>query len=193
MPPTIETIRDCDNIVFVRLSPENLPGKFLGPRIRRAIESKFEWNQGDILDTLAYKKGQSLVMKHPAQRAKAENESRVTRAMEIEELNGLESLPLLSLNHVSLLCRSVWNSVRFYEDVLGFCLIKRPTSFDFTGAWLASSYSFLLTAYFHKISIPTWVFNSSVCMKVVQLWHWDTPAGEPGNGGVRPNQWSSTH
>ncbi|XP_003631871.2 glyoxylase I 4 [Vitis vinifera] len=75
-------------------------------------------------------------MKHPAQRAKAENESRVTRAMEIEELNGLESLPLLSLNHVSLLCRSVWNSVRFYEDVLGFCLIKRPTSFDFTGAWL---------------------------------------------------------
>lgn len=107
------------------------------------------------MDTLAYKKGQSLVMKHPAQRAKAENESRVTRAMEIEELNGLESLPLLSLNHVSLLCRSVWNSVRFYEDVLGFCLIKRPTSFDFNGAWLASSYSFLLTAYFHKISIPT--------------------------------------
>ncbi|KAF7809679.1 metallothiol transferase FosB-like [Senna tora] len=60
--------------------------------------------------------------------------------MEIEEvaLGRYESssLPLLSLNHVSLLCRSVWESVRFYEDVLGFLLIKRPSSFNFNGAWL---------------------------------------------------------
>lgn len=55
--------------------------------------------------------------------------------MEIEEVKCLDSLPLLSLNHVSILCRSVWNSVRFYEDVLGFCLIKRPVSFNFNGAW----------------------------------------------------------
>lgn len=45
-------------------------------------------------------------------------------------------LPLLSLNHVSFVCKSVYNSVRFYEDVLGFVLIKRPSSFDFEGAWL---------------------------------------------------------
>ncbi|KAA8545475.1 hypothetical protein F0562_020259 [Nyssa sinensis] len=45
-------------------------------------------------------------------------------------------LPLLSLNHVSFICKSVSRSVRFYEEVLGFVLIKRPSSFDFEGAWL---------------------------------------------------------
>ncbi|CAK8562175.1 unnamed protein product [Lathyrus sativus] len=45
-------------------------------------------------------------------------------------------LPLLSLNHVSILCRSVLDSMRFYEQVLGFGLIKRPSSFKFNGAWL---------------------------------------------------------
>ncbi|OWM66424.1 uncharacterized protein LOC116198726 [Punica granatum] len=56
--------------------------------------------------------------------------------MEIEEVSSFEALPLLSLNHISLLCRSVCDSVRFYEDVLGFALIKRPSSFNFNGAWL---------------------------------------------------------
>ncbi|XP_041022894.1 metallothiol transferase FosB-like [Juglans microcarpa x Juglans regia] len=56
--------------------------------------------------------------------------------MEIEEVSSYEALPLLSLNHVSIMCRSVWDSVRFYEDVLGFFLIKRPSSFNFNGAWL---------------------------------------------------------
>ncbi|KAF9682226.1 hypothetical protein SADUNF_Sadunf05G0086600 [Salix dunnii] len=55
---------------------------------------------------------------------------------ENEEVSSHEALPLLSLNHVSLLCRSVWASVRFYEEVLGFVLIKRPSSFNFNGAWL---------------------------------------------------------
>ncbi|KAE8655969.1 B-box type zinc finger family protein [Hibiscus syriacus] len=55
---------------------------------------------------------------------------------EIEEVNNYEALPLLYLNHVSLLCRSVRESVRFYEEVLGFVLIKRPSSFKFNGAWL---------------------------------------------------------
>jgi catechol 2,3-dioxygenase-like lactoylglutathione lyase family enzyme len=68
--------------------------------------------------------------------------------MEIEEVSSYEALPLLSLNHVSLLCRSVWDSVRFYEDVLGFVLIKRPSSFNFNGAWLA----------FQSLSIPAFVF-----------------------------------
>ncbi|KAK9750185.1 hypothetical protein RND81_02G178900 [Saponaria officinalis] len=47
-----------------------------------------------------------------------------------------EALPLLSLNHVSYVCKSVADSVRFYVDVLGFALIKRPSSFQFEGAWL---------------------------------------------------------
>ncbi|XP_073023462.1 glyoxylase I 4-like [Primulina eburnea] len=45
-------------------------------------------------------------------------------------------LPLLSLNHVSFVCKSVKKSVEFYTQVLGFVLIKRPSSFDFEGAWL---------------------------------------------------------
>ncbi|XP_022762783.1 uncharacterized protein LOC111308595 isoform X2 [Durio zibethinus] len=62
---------------------------------------------------------------------------------EIEEVQWLSSvsssptkLPLLSLNHVSFVCKSVRKSVRFYEEVLGFVLIKRPSSFNFEGAWL---------------------------------------------------------
>ncbi|KAI4298951.1 hypothetical protein L6164_032456 [Bauhinia variegata] len=52
--------------------------------------------------------------------------------MEVES----SALPLLSLNHVSFVCKSVSDSVRFYQDVLGFVLIKRPSSFNFQGAWL---------------------------------------------------------
>ncbi|KAG6781924.1 hypothetical protein POTOM_011309 [Populus tomentosa] len=48
---------------------------------------------------------------------------------------GRTSMPL-SLNHVSFVCKSVPESVKFYEDVLGFVLIKRPSSFKFEGAWL---------------------------------------------------------
>ncbi|XWS55310.1 hypothetical protein CRYUN_Cryun10bG0164100 [Craigia yunnanensis] len=63
---------------------------------------------------------------------------------QIEEMEWVSSststspttLPLLSLNHVSFVCKSVNESVRFYEEVLGFVLIKRPSSFNFEGAWL---------------------------------------------------------
>eukprot|EP00252_Welwitschia_mirabilis_P010513 TRINITY_DN2381_c0_g1_i2.p1 TRINITY_DN2381_c0_g1~~TRINITY_DN2381_c0_g1_i2.p1 ORF type:complete len:200 (+),score=29.65 TRINITY_DN2381_c0_g1_i2:359-958(+) len=46
------------------------------------------------------------------------------------------SLPLTALNHISLVCRSIDESMDFYEDVLGFVPVKRPGSFDFDGAWL---------------------------------------------------------
>ncbi|KAJ6342515.1 hypothetical protein OIU77_023641 [Salix suchowensis] len=45
-------------------------------------------------------------------------------------------LHLKSLNHISLLCRSVKESIDFYQDVLGFVPIRRPGSFNFDGAWL---------------------------------------------------------
>ncbi|CAH1439652.1 unnamed protein product [Lactuca virosa] len=54
----------------------------------------------------------------------------------IEEISSSSSLPLLSLNHVSFICKSVRRSAKFYEEVLGFVLIRRPSSFDFEGAWL---------------------------------------------------------
>ncbi|KAG2723059.1 hypothetical protein I3760_02G155400 [Carya illinoinensis] len=45
-------------------------------------------------------------------------------------------LHLKSLNHISLVCRSVKESIHFYQNVLGFIPIRRPGSFDFDGAWL---------------------------------------------------------
>ncbi|EXB67322.1 hypothetical protein L484_025804 [Morus notabilis] len=45
-------------------------------------------------------------------------------------------LHLKSLNHISLVCRSLVESIDFYQNVLGFVPIRRPGSFDFDGAWL---------------------------------------------------------
>ncbi|KAI8544341.1 hypothetical protein RHMOL_Rhmol08G0288900 [Rhododendron molle] len=47
-------------------------------------------------------------------------------------------LHLTSLNHISLICKSVEESIDFYMNVLGFVPIRRPDSFDFDGAWLFS-------------------------------------------------------
>ncbi|PSS07468.1 Metallothiol transferase [Actinidia chinensis var. chinensis] len=47
-------------------------------------------------------------------------------------------LPLTSLNHISIVCRSVEESIRFYTSVLGFVPVRRPGSFNFDGAWLFS-------------------------------------------------------
>ncbi|OIS96010.1 PREDICTED: uncharacterized protein LOC109235415 [Nicotiana attenuata] len=45
-------------------------------------------------------------------------------------------LALTSLNHISLVCRSVEESIDFYKNVLGFVPVRRPGSFNFNGAWL---------------------------------------------------------
>eukprot|EP00270_Netrium_digitus_P007259 TRINITY_DN2116_c0_g1_i3.p1 TRINITY_DN2116_c0_g1~~TRINITY_DN2116_c0_g1_i3.p1 ORF type:complete len:174 (-),score=34.22 TRINITY_DN2116_c0_g1_i3:266-787(-) len=45
-------------------------------------------------------------------------------------------LPLCSLNHISLNCKDVQESLEFYKNVLGFVEIKRPGSLQFDGAWL---------------------------------------------------------
>ncbi|TKY66051.1 lactoylglutathione lyase [Spatholobus suberectus] len=44
---------------------------------------------------------------------------------------GTQALPLLSLNHVSLLCRSVWESMRFYNYGVGIHLIENPDIHEF--------------------------------------------------------------
>ncbi|KAJ8774734.1 hypothetical protein K2173_017180 [Erythroxylum novogranatense] len=50
--------------------------------------------------------------------------------------NSANPLYLKSLNHISLVCRSVEESINFYQNTLGFFPIRRPCSFDFDGAWL---------------------------------------------------------
>lgn len=44
-------------------------------------------------------------------------------------------LPLRSLNHISRVCKDVEETAKFYEEVLGFYKVKRPSSFDFDGYW----------------------------------------------------------
>ncbi|KAM7480365.1 hypothetical protein LguiA_028578 [Lonicera macranthoides] len=50
--------------------------------------------------------------------------------------NGNNPLHLTSLNHISLVCTSVEESIDFYKNILGFVPVRRPGSFDFNGAWL---------------------------------------------------------
>ncbi|KAJ8756084.1 hypothetical protein K2173_024631 [Erythroxylum novogranatense] len=50
--------------------------------------------------------------------------------------NVANPLHLKSLNHISLVCRSVEDAINFYKNTLGFLPIRRPGSFDFDGAWL---------------------------------------------------------
>lgn len=52
----------------------------------------------------------------------------------VEPVQGA-GLPLAALNHISVVCRCLESSLRFYRDVLGFVPIRRPGSFDFDGAW----------------------------------------------------------
>lgn len=48
-------------------------------------------------------------------------------------------LSLRSVNHISKVCSCLAASVAFYRDVLGFIVVKRPSSFDqsFEGCWCA--------------------------------------------------------
>ncbi|KAA8541898.1 hypothetical protein F0562_023050 [Nyssa sinensis] len=52
--------------------------------------------------------------------------------------NMTNPLHLTSLNHISLVCKSVEESIDFYQNILGFVPVRRPGSFDFDGAWLFS-------------------------------------------------------
>ncbi|XP_004252486.2 glyoxylase I 4 [Solanum lycopersicum] len=45
-------------------------------------------------------------------------------------------LGLTSLNHISRVCTSLEESIDFYKNILGFVPVRRPTSFNFNGAWL---------------------------------------------------------
>lgn len=66
----------------------------------------------------------------------AETDNQSERDARKEQEREEHPLPLMALNHVSRVCRSVKDSVDFYTKALGFVLIERPQSFDFEGAWL---------------------------------------------------------
>ncbi|KAL4187712.1 hypothetical protein AMTRI_Chr09g40340 [Amborella trichopoda] len=48
-------------------------------------------------------------------------------------------MQLFSLNHVSFVFQSVMASSKFYEELLGFNHIRRPSSFNFDGGWLINN------------------------------------------------------
>ncbi|MBA0564426.1 hypothetical protein Golob_009369 [Gossypium lobatum] len=71
-------------------------------------------------------------------------------------------LQLKCLNHISIVCRSVEKSVDFYQNILGFFPVKRPGSFNFSGAWL---------------------FNYGIGIHLLQS---DNPDSMPKIGGINP-------
>ncbi|CAM6024533.1 unnamed protein product, partial [Sphagnum balticum] len=50
--------------------------------------------------------------------------------------SAVATLPLKSLNHISLNCKDLEASIKFYQHLLGFVPVKRPGSLNFAGAWL---------------------------------------------------------
>ncbi|XP_078445216.1 lactoylglutathione lyase / glyoxalase I family protein [Wolffia australiana] len=71
-------------------------------------------------------------------REEGASERRETKEKEREREEDNEGpVPLLGLNHVSRLCKSVEKSIDFYTKILGFVLVERPPAFEsFSGAWL---------------------------------------------------------
>ncbi|KQK14880.1 uncharacterized protein LOC100829748 [Brachypodium distachyon] len=68
---------------------------------------------------------------------RGEDDGEVDEAAAAEKLyEDVPPMPLMALNHISRLCKSVDASVRFYVRALGFVLIHRPPALDFSGAWL---------------------------------------------------------
>lgn len=115
--------------------------------VRKKKEALLQYQSRSIHSFV--KERESCGMGREAERAESDMESWGVSMAE-------EELPLLSLNHVSFLCRSVEESMRFYEDVLGFVLIKQPSSSDFEGSWCTA----LLTYTSHALISFRYLFHS---------------------------------
>ncbi|MQL72792.1 hypothetical protein Taro_005095 [Colocasia esculenta] len=87
--------------------------------------------------------------------------------LEIEEEAAPTSVPSMALNHVSFVVRSVSQSVKFYEEVLGFVSIKRPSSFRFEGAWLYSLLELLYIALYTYSTLRR-LFNYGVGIHLLE-------------------------
>eukprot|EP00955_Chlamydomonas_euryale_P066838 359660-Chlamydomonas_euryale.AAC.6 len=63
-------------------------------------------------------------------------------------------VPVRCLNHVSRVCADVEKAAAFYRD-LGFSDCRRPTSFDFDGAWCGRLLALSAACLAHAVPIPT--------------------------------------
>lgn len=78
----------------------------------------------------------------------------------VNEINyeDVPPMPLMAVNHVSRLCKSVKASVDFYVRVLGFVIIERPPSLDFNGAWYMCIYARLRSKLIDPIRVCSYHF-----------------------------------
>lgn len=82
-----------------------------------------------------------------------------------------EDVPLMALNHISRLCKSVDASVRFYVKALGFVLIHRPPALHFTGTWYVTCINITMCkkiAYSYRDACASRLFNYGVGIHLVQ-------------------------
>ncbi|KAK4772746.1 hypothetical protein SAY86_014521 [Trapa natans] len=86
----------------------------------------------------AKKRTRSAPLNHPMRQKARSESSKYSLLAEKQKMRESSQNPLniKSLNHVSLVCRSVEESMDFYQNVLGFIPIRRPNSLDFEGAWM---------------------------------------------------------
>lgn len=74
-------------------------------------------------------------------------------------------LSLKSLNHFSLVCRSVEKSLDFYQNIIGFLPIRRPGSFDFHGAWKCINITVINIDEFRFSFIEYWLIDILIWKK----------------------------
>ncbi|XP_010926992.1 glyoxylase I 4 isoform X1 [Elaeis guineensis] len=94
---------------------------------------------------------------------------------QLKEYDTIPPTPLIALNHVSRLCKSVQASIDFYVKVLGFVLIHRPPTFDFDGAWsqlTSLQPNFLSIPLFNRTTFSSFwgcrLFNYGVGIHLIQ-------------------------
>lgn len=101
------------------------------------------------------------------------------------------SLPLAALNHISVVCRCLESSLRFYRDVLGFVPIRRPGSFDFDGAWygirLHTAIPLNTDAFIVKLA-NNHIYTNHSTAQAVQLRHRHSSPASRGSGEHAPQE-----
>lgn len=137
---------------------------------------------------------------------RGEDDGEVDEAAAAEKLyEDVPPMPLMALNHISRLCKSVDASVRFYVRALGFVLIHRPPALDFSGAWYVhvESLKFCPARAFrprwlvHAL-MTCWIFENRPGFSTTgsgSIWSSETTRGEPPTSAPPPassTPWTTT-